>query len=82
MGKSTKKKNKTQKKNKGQNKKVTFTETIEKYEFALTSDLEFGTLEESRMKDVLNVVSLFILFFLFFFFFVEFQRVCGTLNTL
>ena len=53
MGKTTKKKNKAQKKV----KKVTYSEEVEKLEFALTSDIECGTLEESRMKDVLDVVS-------------------------
>ena len=51
MGKTTKKKNKQQK-----SKQKTPKKDEEKLEFALTSDFEAGTLEESRMADMLQVV--------------------------
>lgn len=54
MGKANKKKNKQ---HKAQKKTITPSEVSEKLEFAVTSDLENGTLEEGRMKDMLDVVS-------------------------
>jgi len=57
MGKTSKKKNKQQKKS----KTPTPAKVVEKLEFAIASDIECGTLEESRMNDMLSVVCLHII---------------------
>lgn len=51
MGKTTKKKNKQQK-----SKPKTPKQEEQTMEFALSSDFEAGTLEESRMAEMLQVV--------------------------